>query len=94
MPNQRELVATGRSEAEIAHEIGADLLIYQDLEAMKNAVRGANPRLADFEASCFDGRYITGDITADYLSQLALDRDEHRGEVDDLLEEPSQSVIG
>ena len=87
MPNQRELVATGRTEAEIAVEIGADLLIYQDLDALKNAVRTANPALRDFEASCFDGRYITGDITADYLSQLAVVRDELRGETDDLLED-------
>ncbi len=71
---------TGRTEAEIAREIGADLLIYQDLEALKRAVRGANPELVDFEASCFDGNYITGDITADYLSQLAADRTEKRGE--------------
>jgi len=88
MPNQRELVATGRNEAEIAREIGADLLVYQDLDALKAAVRAVNPRLAEFEASCFDGKYITGDITADYLSQLAVHRDELRG-VDeaDLLEE-------
>jgi amidophosphoribosyltransferase len=82
MPNQRELVATGRTEAEIAHEIDADLLIYQDLDALKTAVRAANPRLSEFEASCFDGHYITGDITADYLSHLALERHESRGERD------------
>jgi amidophosphoribosyltransferase len=87
MPNQRELVATGRTEADIAVEIGADLLVYQDLDALKRAVRGAKPQLCDFEASCFDGRYITGDITADYLSQLAVVRDELRGETDDLLED-------
>ena len=46
-------------------------LIYQDLEALKAAVRAANPALTQFEASCFDGKYITGDVTADYLSQLA-----------------------
>src|SRR5436309_12544226 len=51
MPNQDELVASGRTEEGIAREIGADLLIYQDLEAMKNAVRAVNPRLATFEAS-------------------------------------------
>ena len=68
-------------------EIDADLLIYQDLEALKNAVREANPRLTEFDASCFDGRYVTGDITADYLSQLAGNRDEGRGEDDpELLE--------
>jgi len=86
MPNQRELIATGRSEADIAHEIGADLLIYQDLEALKRAVRGANPKLKDFEASCFDGYYVTGDVTADYLSHLARERDEARGEAEPDLE--------
>ncbi|MFO1398065.1 MAG: amidophosphoribosyltransferase [Burkholderiales bacterium] len=91
MPNQDELVATGRTEAEIALEIGADLLIYQDLEALKDAVRRANPKLVNFEASCFDGKYITGDITADYLSHLAVERHEARGQADaDLLEEEKQ----
>jgi amidophosphoribosyltransferase len=82
MPNQHELVATGRTEAEIAREISADLLIYQDLDALKAAVRAANPALKEFEASCFDGKYITGDVTADYLSQLAHDRNIDRGDGD------------
>jgi amidophosphoribosyltransferase len=82
MPNQRELVATGRTEAEVAREISADLLVYQDLDALKAAVRAANPRLAHFEASCFDGKYITGDVTPDYLSHLAEERDVGRGEID------------
>jgi amidophosphoribosyltransferase len=82
MPNQRELVATGRSEADIAREISADLLIYQDLDALKAAVRGTNSALTQFEASCFDGKYITGDVTADYLSHLAEERDVGRGEAD------------
>jgi amidophosphoribosyltransferase len=92
MPNQRELVATGRTEAEIAREIGADLLIYQDLDALKNAVREASRGLTEFEASCFDGKYITGDITADYLSHLALERNEARGETDGDLAEAGESV--
>ncbi|TMG99432.1 MAG: amidophosphoribosyltransferase [Betaproteobacteria bacterium] len=92
MPNQRELVATGRNEAEIAREIGADLLIYQDLDALKSAVRATNPALQEFEASCFDGKYITGDITADYLSQLAHERDEQRGESEDLLDDVKRPV--
>src|SRR2546425_1201665 len=94
MPNQRELIATGRSEAEIAHEIGADLLIYQDLAALKSAVRAANPRIRDFEASCFDGYYVTGDITADYLSHLAAERDEARGEGDGDFALESRAVAG
>jgi amidophosphoribosyltransferase len=80
MPNQDELVATGRSVPEIAREIGADLLVYQELDALKEAVGNGNPLLKDFEASCFDGRYITGDITPDYLSQLAVDRNQARGD--------------
>jgi amidophosphoribosyltransferase len=82
MPTPRELVATGRDEVGIAREIGADLLVYQEIDALKRAVRAANPRLTEFEASCFDGRYITGDVTADYLSQLATERHEMRGEDD------------
>ncbi len=80
MPNQAELVAHGRSEDEVANEIGADRLIYQDLAALKAAVRAANPRLGEFEASCFDGRYVTGDVTPEYLQQLAGARHEGRGE--------------
>jgi amidophosphoribosyltransferase len=82
MPNQRELIATGRTDAEVAHEIGADLLIYQELSALKAAVRAANPKIKEFEASCFDGYYVTGDVTADYLSHLADARNEARGEND------------
>ena len=45
-------------------------------------MRAANPKLGEFEASCFDGKYITGDVTADYLSHLANERDIERGEID------------
>ena len=94
MPNHRELIATGRSEAEIAGEIGADLLIYQDLEALKRAVRVVNPKLKEFEASCFDGYYVTGDVTADYLSHLAAERDEARGEAEADLVLESRAAAG
>jgi amidophosphoribosyltransferase len=87
MPTPAELVANGRTEAEIAREIDADLLIYQELEALKAAVREANPKLTEFDASCFDGQYVTGDITADYLTQLAGYRDQDRGDDDPELHE-------
>lgn len=70
MPTTRELIATGRNDAEIAREIGADALIYQDLDALKDAVKLFNPRLVDFDASCFDGRYITGDITPEFIERI------------------------
>jgi len=74
MPSRAELIATGRSDEDICREIGADGLIYQDLDDLKEAVRKANPAIADFDASCFDGRYITGDITPEYLDLIETAR--------------------
>jgi len=64
MPTKEELIAHNRSIEEIREFIGADALIYQDVDAMKRVVGALNPRLAGFEASCFDGHYITGDVSA------------------------------
>jgi len=80
MPTREELIATRRSEAEIAEEIGADAVIYQDLDALKAAIRQVNPVLEDFEASCFDGCYITGDVTTEYLASVESQRDASRQE--------------
>ncbi|WP_439683029.1 amidophosphoribosyltransferase [Cupriavidus oxalaticus] len=74
MPTRSELVAHGRTHEEIAQIIGADKLVYQDVEAMKQAVRDINPALKDFDASCFDGRYVTGDIDEAYLDRLETAR--------------------
>ncbi|MCY1311234.1 Amidophosphoribosyltransferase [compost metagenome] len=74
MPTRSELVAHGRTHEEIAKIIGADKLVYQDVEAMKQAVRDINPALKDFDASCFDGRYVTGDIDEAYLARLETAR--------------------
>ncbi|HEX7054252.1 MAG TPA: amidophosphoribosyltransferase [Burkholderiales bacterium] len=78
MPTRAELIAAHRSEEEVAREIGADALIYQDLDALKEAVRRCNPKLTSFETSCFDGHYITGDITTDYLKAVELSRNAAR----------------
>ncbi len=75
MPSRQELIATGRTDEEICREIGADRLIYQDLEDLKAAVRKANPAITSFDASCFDGKYITGDITSEYLDMVELARE-------------------
>jgi len=64
MPTPEELIAHNRSIEEIRQFIGADALIYQDVDAMKRVVAALNPKLDGFEASCFDGTYITGDISA------------------------------
>jgi amidophosphoribosyltransferase len=83
MPTRAELIAAHRSEAEVAAEIGADALIYQDLEDLKDAVRQVNPKLVNFETSCFDGVYVTGDVTADYLHVVESRRDAQRDTDDD-----------
>ncbi|MCX7898020.1 MAG: amidophosphoribosyltransferase [Rhodocyclaceae bacterium] len=70
MPTRAELIAAYRSDEEIRLEIGADALIYQDLEDLKQAVRSLNPALLDFDCSCFDGRYVTGDVSEEYLASI------------------------
>jgi amidophosphoribosyltransferase len=75
MPTRNELIAHGRSDEEIRRMIEADGLVYQDIEAMKRSVSDLNPRLQRFEASCFDGIYITGDVTPEYLNALEAQRE-------------------
>lgn len=65
MPTASELVAHNRSVEEIRQIIGADVLIYQDLDAMKRVIREINPEIVEFEASCFDGCYIAGTLPPD-----------------------------
>ncbi len=72
MPVVSELVASGRETEEIRQEIGADYLMFQRLDDLIEAVREGNPGIRQFEGSCFDGKYITGDVTGDYL-QLVED---------------------
>ena len=74
MPTKEELIAHDRSNEEIRAYIGADALIYQDVDAMKRVVGALNKKIASFEASCFDGRYITGDVTAEDFAALQAQR--------------------
>lgn len=76
MPTRSELIASDRDEAAICAAIGADGLIYQDLDDLKAAVRALNPAITAFETSCFDGCYITGDITPEYLDGVENQRGE------------------
>ncbi len=70
MPTPDELVAHGRTVDEIRQIIGCDELIYQDVDAMKVAIGSLNTTISGFDASCFDGAYVTGDITADDILRL------------------------
>jgi amidophosphoribosyltransferase len=77
MPAAHELIAHNRSDAEVQHELGADWLIYQDLPDLIDAVKTGNPAIGLFDTSCFDGKYVTGDVTAEYLSRLSRERCDH-----------------
>jgi amidophosphoribosyltransferase len=83
MPTRAELIAHLRGDDEIRREIGADALIYQRVDDLKQAVRDCNPRLTNFEASCFDGAYITGDVTPAYLDQVERAREQPAAAADD-----------
>ncbi len=82
MPTNNELIAHNRSIEEIRQFIGADALIYQDVNAMKRVVGALNPLVGGFEASCFDGNYITGDISAADFDAIATQR-RSQGEEDE-----------
>src|SRR5215468_946091 len=74
MPAASELVASGRTVEEIARLIGADWLVYQDLEDLIAACKHEDAPIEEFDTSCFSGVYVTGDVTPEYLERLQLER--------------------
>jgi amidophosphoribosyltransferase len=84
MPARSELIANGRSVQELAKEIGATDLIFQDLEDLKQAITDAAPELTHFDTSIFDGVYVTGDITEDYLNTLEQKRNDAAKHTEDV----------
>jgi amidophosphoribosyltransferase len=74
MPTSSELVAHNRTVEQIRQIIGCDALIYQDVDGMKKAIGSLNPNIKDFDASCFDGVYVTGDITLEDIERLNASR--------------------
>ncbi|MGO4392408.1 amidophosphoribosyltransferase [Variovorax sp. M-6] len=70
MPTKDELVAHDRTVEQIREVIGCDALIYQDVDAMKRAIGSLNPKLDGFDASCFDGVYVTGDIDTEAITRM------------------------
>jgi amidophosphoribosyltransferase len=74
MPVATELVAAGHSEEDVARIIGADWLLYQDLDDLIVACRHGHARITSFDTSCFSGHYVTGDVTGEYLARLERDR--------------------
>ncbi len=85
MPTRSELIAHGRSDEEVCREITADALVYQDVDALKHSISDVNPLLRNFEASCFDGVYVTGDISRDYLDRVETARNNPKPENEDAI---------
>jgi amidophosphoribosyltransferase len=74
MPAASELIANGRTVDEIQEIIGADRLIYLDLNGLIRSVRHSDSEVRDFDTSCFSGEYVTDDVSAEYLQQLEEQR--------------------
>lgn len=67
MPSATELIAHGRSVEEICELIGADWLVFQDLDDLVASSQEGNPAVDGFDCSVFDGNYVTGDVDQNYL---------------------------
>ena len=88
MPTRDELLATGRDDEEICREIGADALVYQDLDALVQGVQLSNPDIKQFDCSCFDGCYVTGDVGEAYLAAI----ENLRGDSEKFIKPPNSST--
>jgi len=95
MPSASELIAHNRTDEEVGDLIGADWLIYQDLEDLVDSAKEGNSSITQFECSVFDGHYITGDVDEQYLNRLDSQRNNSARESDSSeLEKETSQVIG
>jgi amidophosphoribosyltransferase len=84
MPARSELIASGKTDEQLAQDIGADGVIFQDLCDLKNAITEVCPSLTHFDTSVFDGTYVTGDVTASYLEKLEKQRNDAAKRTEDV----------
>ncbi len=96
MPTRGELIASDRNAAQIAEAIGADAVFYQELDDLVKDIRQCNPAITVFDASCFDGKYITGGVSDEYLAGIESSRrdGETRGSVLESHSEANQLDLG
>jgi amidophosphoribosyltransferase len=93
MPAASELIANGRTTDEIEKLIGADRLIYQDLNGLIRSVRHDNSDIAEFDTSCFSGEYVTGDVTEEYLDELEVRRNDAAKQAREEDRKPDAKVV-
>lgn len=84
MPARSELIASGKTIAQLAADIGADGVIFQDLADLKCAITEVAPQLTHFDTSVFDGTYVTGDVSATYLEKLEKQRNDAAKRTEDV----------
>ena len=95
MPSASELIAHGRTDEEVGELIGADWIVYQDLQDLIDAAAEGNDNIKRFECSVFDGQYVTGDVDKAYLDRIeALRNDSAKQKADVSIEPKKGPVIG
>lgn len=94
MPSPKEFVAHNRNEQEVADEIGVDWLIYQDLDDLIESCSRGNRDIEQYDASVFNGEYVTGDIDQSYLKQLDQRRNDSSKNEQQLKEEETLGIEG
>lgn len=92
MPSAQELIAYNRTVGEIQQKIGADWLVYQDLDDLIDAAREGNPDIENFDCSVFNGRYVTGDIDDSYLDLLQSTRNDSAKKSSSLVQITDESI--
>jgi len=95
MPSAKELIAHGLTKDEICEAIGADYLIYQDIEDLIAASAEGNPDIEQFDCAVFDGKYITGDVDDNYFNWLDEMRNDHaKAKKEEHAEPGRQAMVG
>lgn len=94
MPSASELIAHGRSVDEVCELIGADWLVYQDLEDLVRCSRDGNPEVDGFDCSVFNGEYITGDVDQNYLDRVESLRNDEAQTLNRAAMQAEGAVVG
>ena len=96
IPSPEELVATNRNSEQVCEWIGADFVLYQRLDDLVESVRTTNSDVNSFEMSVFDGQYVTGDVSSEYLSRINQERKDssRKPEGASLLEFTTKQAVG
>jgi amidophosphoribosyltransferase len=95
MPTANELIAHGRTDDEVGEIIGADWIIYQDLDDLIASGTEGNPEVKRFDCSVFDGDYVTGDVDESYLNHIhAMRNDDAKHDNKVKQDNKKESVIG